>query len=604
MMVGIIRSLFLLGSISLSCGTFGSVFAVTIENYLKKAGEKTGNHGIRNVDCAYIINLDQRPEKLKNCTDQLTPYGIFPHRFSAVNGWELSLETINDVGVQYKSGMTKKLLGTSYLLEKKGEPHHEIMHIKGRSYFCHHTARGTIGITLSHLSVLKDAYDSGYKAIWVMEDDIQVIRDPNLISSYIDTLDALVGSDGWDILFTDKDIKDMKGNYVPCFSYAPRPNFTPQNPERFAIRQQVGTDFMKVGARYGAHSMIIRRSGIKKLLDYFLKYRIFLPYDMDFFMPNDIRLFSLTDDVVSNMPGAFSDNAEPKYKNLGIEKYLKKAGEKTSDHGLKNIDCAYIINLDQRPEKLKSCTDQLSPYNISPFRFSAVNGWELSLETVNTLGVKYDSDMRKELWGTSYLSDQDWMPHHEIMQVEGRNYFCHCMARGPIGIVLSHLSVLKDAYDAGYKTIWVMEDDIQVIRDPNLISTYIEKLDALVGSDQWDILFTDRDTKNQRGEYVPCMGYAQRPNFTPKNPERFAMRQQVGTEFMKVGARYGAYSMIVRRPAMKKILNFIDQYRIFLPYDMEFYLPDSIKLYALLDDVVSTLPQAISDNGAPGYQKK
>src|SRR5579862_1585472 len=286
---------------------------------------------------------------------------------------------------------------------------------------------------------------------------------------------------------------------------------------------------------------------------------------------------------------------------FNIEHYLKKAGEKTGNHGLRNIDCVYIINLDQRPEKLKSCTDQLSPYGIFPFRFSAVNGWELSLETVNNLGVKYEPGMRKELWGTCYLPGENWMPHHEIMNVQGRNYFCHCMARGPIGIVLSHLSVLKDAYDSGYKTIWVMEDDIQVIRDPNLISSYIDTLDALVGADRWDILFTDRDTKNQKGEYVPCLGYAQRPNFTPKNTKRFAARQKVG-DFMKVGARYGAYSMIVRRPAMKKILDFINKYRIFLPYDMEFYLPEDIKMYALLDDVVSTQPQAISDNGAPRYE--
>ena len=137
-------------------------------------------------------------------------------------------------------------------------------------------------------------------------------------------------------------------------------------------------------------------------------------------------------------------------RSVNIEDYLKKAGEKTGNHGLRNVDCAYIINLDQRPEKLKSCTDQLSPYGIFPCRFSAVNGWELSLETVNALGVKYEPSMRKELWGTSYLPGEDWMPHHEVMTVEGRNYFCHCMARGPIGIVLSHLSVLKDAYDAGH----------------------------------------------------------------------------------------------------------------------------------------------------------
>jgi len=310
-----IKRLFLIFSLFFSC----SLDARNIEDYLKKVGEKTGNHGLRNVDCAYIINLDKRAEKLKSCTDQLTPYGIFPVRFSAVNGWELSLKTLNDVGVKIEPWMARNLRGTTYLskntLKKKsGESwRHETARIHGRSYVCHRMARGPIGIVLSHLSIMKDAYDSGYKTIWVMEDDIQVIRDPHLISSYIDKLDVLVGADGWDILFTDKDTKDRQGNNVICLSYAPRPNFSPKNPERFAVREQVGTDFMKVGARYGAYSMIVRRSGMKKLLDYFFKYRIFLPYDMDFCMPDDIRIYTLIDDVVSTQPQAVSDNQAPTY---------------------------------------------------------------------------------------------------------------------------------------------------------------------------------------------------------------------------------------------------------------------------------------------------
>jgi len=305
-----------------SCFVSNTVFAVSIETYLKKI-EKTGNYGLKNIDCAYIINLDQRPEKLKSCVDQLSHYNIFPYRFSAINGWELPLETLNNIGVRYEQEMPKDQWGTYYLPTVLSSAlsnidwHHEIMHVHDRNYVCYKMARGPIGIVLSHLSVLKDAYDSGYKTIWVMEDDIQVIKDPNLISSYIDKLDALVGNDQWDILFTDKDTKDKQGNYVICLSYAPRPNFTPQNPERFAMRQQVGTDFMKVGARYGAYSMIIRRSGIKKLLDYFFKYRVFLPYDMDFFMSDDIRLYTVIDDIVSTQPQAISDNRSPAY--LGSE---------------------------------------------------------------------------------------------------------------------------------------------------------------------------------------------------------------------------------------------------------------------------------------------
>lgn len=287
----------------------------------------------------------------------------------------------------------------------------------------------------------------------------------------------------------------------------------------------------------------------------------------------------------------------------GIEKYFKKITDKPEKacHQIENIDFIYMINLDERPEKFASCIEQLHPFNIYPYRFSAVNGWELSIEALNQLGVKYEPGMLKDLWGTCYLPYHNFEPHHEIMHVIGRNYFAHCMPRGAIGIVLSHLSVLQDAYDSGYETIWVMEDDIEVIKDPCLMSGLIETLDLVVGKGSWDILFTDQNTKDQQGNYVYCQDYARRPNYTPKNPKKSAQKRNVSSFFRLVGARYGAYSMIVRRSGMKKLLDFIKHYGIFLPIDMDFCLPMDIKLYTVTDDVVSTQPRALSDNGSPSY---
>lgn len=289
-----------------------------------------------------------------------------------------------------------------------------------------------------------------------------------------------------------------------------------------------------------------------------------------------------------------------------LEDYFKKADNKSYSYRnqIKNIDFIYTINLDQRPEKFNHCLDELAPYGIHPYRFSAVNGWELTLKDINQLGIQYQNGMIKNLWGTAYLPDGDFEPHHEILHVPGRNYFSHCLSRGAIGIVLSHLSILQDAYDSGYETIWVMEDDIEVIQNPHVLSHLIDKLNAITRkSGGWDILFTDQDTKNQEGKYVPCKSHAKRPNFTPKNTQRFASRVDVKKMFRKIGARYGAYSMIVNRSGMKKILRFFKTYNIFLPYDMDFYLADDIVMYTVINDVVSTQPRASSDNGAPNYKR-
>ncbi len=289
----------------------------------------------------------------------------------------------------------------------------------------------------------------------------------------------------------------------------------------------------------------------------------------------------------------------------GVEDYLKLPVNKPQEgHSIANVDYIYTINLDERPEKFQHCVEELKEYGITPYRFSAVNGWKLPQEAFDGLGIKFNPvTMSSGMWGTSYLPGERG-PHHEIMSVPGRSYFCHCMSKGAIGIVLSHLSILQDAYDSGYETIWVMEDDIEVIRNPHEISQAIEELDAVVGKTGWDILFTDKDTKDKNGNYVLCLGYALRPNFNPLNPEKFAQRTMIHPKFWKIGARYGAYSMIVRRSGMKKILDFIKTYGVFLPFDMEYYLPNDMSIYTVTSDIVSTLPQALSDNGSPGYLQR
>jgi GR25 family glycosyltransferase involved in LPS biosynthesis len=278
-----------------------------IEDHLKKV-DHTNSTALPNIDYIYMINLDERPEKWAISMRQLNPYGLEPCRFSAVNGWKLSVEEINDVGVKFAPEMKGGWFGTSYLTF---EPTHEIMGRVGQTYFGHCQARGTIGIALSHISILQDAYDFGYETIWVMEDDIEVLQDPRILSELIGQLDEAVGKKHWDILFTDRDIRDRWGRYVPTYCAGARPDYESTN--AFNERVQIGPDFIKIGARSGAHSMILRRSGIKKLLQFFKAHNIFLPYDMDFILPQGIQMFTVTEDVVSNLPLAPSDNGGPNY---------------------------------------------------------------------------------------------------------------------------------------------------------------------------------------------------------------------------------------------------------------------------------------------------
>ncbi len=282
------------------------------EDHLKKISDKGDFHKMRNINFIYMINLDERPEKFESCMRQLRPYGIYPYRFSAINGWKLPLEVINDLGVKFVPGMKSGLMATCYLRENNGDPTHEIMSVPGRTYFSHEIRKGSIGCALSHLSILQDALDAGYETIWIMEDDIAVLQNPYLVSDRIDELDAALGKEGWDLFFTDQDtISNETGGYVGCWSAAQRPNFSPYNPARFAVRSDIGTNFRKVGARYGTYSWIVRRSGIKKILSFVKKYSLFLPIDLEMILPNDIRLVTVTKDIVSTQRNASTDNRVP-----------------------------------------------------------------------------------------------------------------------------------------------------------------------------------------------------------------------------------------------------------------------------------------------------
>ena len=73
------------------------------------------------------------------------------------------------------------------------------------------------------------------------------------------------------------------------------------------------------------------------------------------------------------------------------------------------------------------------------------------------------SVFRHDADGNEYIS-------YEIMKEVGVAYYCHSLSRGAIGCLMSHLSILQDAWDSGYETIWIIEDDIKVVSNPHELS--------------------------------------------------------------------------------------------------------------------------------------
>jgi len=283
-----------------------------IEKYFKPAENKTEVSSIAGVDYVYMINLDPRPERYERTMQALQPYGIRPYRFSAVNGWKLSYQAIDELGIVYEPWMPPGPIASVYRhVDGKEYMSFEIMKEPGVCYYSHSLSRGAIGCLLSHLSILQDAYDSGYKTIWIMEDDIRVVSNPHELSFLISTLDNWAPD--WDVFFTDNEVKGAGGTPVPCLMIRPRPLVKLQPLDFYLQRSYVTSDMIRIGMRFGSASMIVRRSGMKKILDFFKSYKLYFPYDIDYFFVPDIHFIACTRDIVTNIAGGESDNGQPTY---------------------------------------------------------------------------------------------------------------------------------------------------------------------------------------------------------------------------------------------------------------------------------------------------
>lgn len=275
-----------------------------IADHYRKLEYKWGCTAPEKIDYVYLLNLDQRPERWNDSILKLLPYDIFPERFPGIYGWTIPVEILNDMSVPFGHGMwTGKESVMVFPPDKNGAP--EWIWLDGSRYgtgcFSGWTVKGTIGCSLSHLSILQDAYDAGYDTIWVLEDDFSIIRNPHELTESIEHLDALVGEKGWDVLYTDCDYLtvDPDKELQPQIPYMWRPDMPDFDLQKLIRHQEIGGEFIKIGSRMRAHSIIYRRHGIEKILAFYKAHNNFLPYDQELPMLPGIQLFVIKNSIVS-----------------------------------------------------------------------------------------------------------------------------------------------------------------------------------------------------------------------------------------------------------------------------------------------------------------
>lgn len=252
---------FCLFQCSLYCTSIEEILAKSpLQPYLVDIAVTELSPGMDPIDCIYVINLEERVHRWNQLQESWEKNGFSLNRVSAVNGWKLNQEVIKALSFPHK-----KMPG------------------------------GVLGCFLSHISVLKNAYENQFNVIWILEDDAHFVGDPQKIPELITALSLL--DPEWDILYTD-----VKNFGITQGSFGSLP---------VTEEDYIDENFMRVGNRFGTHSILISKSGIEKLLYHFISETLYAPIDVKIHWIPNLRKYSVRKNIVSNVLGEGSTTESP-----------------------------------------------------------------------------------------------------------------------------------------------------------------------------------------------------------------------------------------------------------------------------------------------------
>lgn len=238
-----------------------------VVKYLKPTSIASNSSGLAPIDCIYVINLEKRKEKWERTLQRCEERGLHPNRFDAVLGTSLSQESIQE------------LMG---------------------SYDSNRLSPGEAGCLLSHISVMKDAYDRGFNMIWIMEDDVLFAQDIHQIPGLLAKLSTF--DPDWDLFYTDPDM-EWEGHRVSSRKLDPRLDQRLKHYSHYTCRTPINAEISRCGIRFGAHSMILSRNGIEKILNYFTHVYLWTRIDADIHYIPDLREYCSESYIVTQETG-------------------------------------------------------------------------------------------------------------------------------------------------------------------------------------------------------------------------------------------------------------------------------------------------------------
>ncbi len=210
-------------------------------------------------------------------------------------------------------------------------------------------------------------------------------------------------------------------------------------------------------------------------------------------------------------------------------------------------DAIYVISLDRTPDRFNSIKKRLNDFELEPLRFSAVDGYDISLTNKKTgeiicgkqkmQNIKKYANIKSELYHVEY--NEKYKDAEFDLSTKNSNF-----SAGEIGVTFSHRAIWADVIKNKYKKVIVFEDDAIPLKN------FKENLFDLLKNipQDSDITFISVGIRKDKSYYYPDIDKIFR-DFDNVPNNKFVAKIQSTNRI------YGMFAYIVGENGAKKLLD-------------------------------------------------
>ena len=268
--------------------------------------------------------------------------------------------------------------------------------------------------------------------------------------------------------------------------------------------------------------------------------------------------------------------------------YCKKALHKQDFHSISGVDYIYVINAKKDLTRFRKLKADFAKYDIIPYRFDAMQSSKLNYKILSGIGYNTKRGTSPAPGLKVVKSGKNLILEIDQMLSENSTYYHSSMSLARIARNLDYFSIIFDAYKSKYKSIWVMEDTAKVLVNPNIMTGIIIKLEEK--DPNWDMLYTDKESRSHNPLMMCNLMRPLRIDEDFFSEEFYEDREKIEYPFDSLGLRSGAYSFILSRRAIKKIVEYYKTHNFFIPFETEIQIIPKMNRYVLMDEVVTNRP--------------